>query len=267
MMNSWTIRQRILLSFLGILGMLALMAALSFSYLREIRDNAQTIKNDSAAGALASADLKGQLLEDYSLLQQHLLADDKTAMAGIETKLAALRTTQQQRSLEYEKTVFVPLDRTLHDAFKAAIVPYWAAQDRVIKLSNMQKGAPLRAFVASELDPDYSKAKAAISAVVERNEKYTFATIAQIEASVERATYTVMAGLALIFLLSCFAGYFLMRAISEPLQRLVGALDVMRQGDFTSRMVAERRDEFGVAADGFNRMSDELAALVGQVQK
>ena len=92
MMNSWTIRKRILLSFLGILGMLALMAALSFTYLRDIRENALTIKNDSAAGALASADLKGQLLEDYSLLQQHLLADDKAAMARIEARLAAFRT-------------------------------------------------------------------------------------------------------------------------------------------------------------------------------
>ena len=41
----------------------------------------------------------------------------------------------------------------------------------------------------------------------------------------------------------------------------------MRQGDFTQRMPVDRRDEFGALAEGFNRMTDELTALVGQVQK
>lgn len=32
-------------------------------------------------------------------------------------------------------------------------------------------------------------------------------------------------------------------------------------------MVADLRDEFGTVVNGFNRMTDELAGLVGQVQK
>ena len=265
-MNSWTIRQRILASFAGILVMLSIMAALSYAHLLEIREDANTITNDSAGGSLASADMLGYLADDYSLLQKHLLADDKSAMAKIEADLMALRTTQQQGFRDYEKTVFQPQDRTLFEAFRSAVPPYWAAQDRVLKLSAAQKSEALKTLVASELDPAYLKAKAAVAAIVDRNEKYTFETLANIGNSIDRAIYTILAVVAAIFLFACVAGYFLMRAVSEPLQRLVGALDVMRQGDFTSRMVAQRRDEFGTVVDGFNRMSDELAALVGQVQ-
>lgn len=85
--------------------------------------------------------------------------------------------------------------------------------------------------MAGELDPACLNAKAAIAAVVDHNETYTFQTLDQIDASVARATYALMAAIMAIFLFACVAGYFLMRAISEPLQRLVGALDVMRQGD------------------------------------
>jgi methyl-accepting chemotaxis protein WspA len=64
----------------------------------------------------------------------------------------------------------------------------------------------------------------------------------------------------------CF-GYSLLRAITRPLGRLVGILDVMRTGDLSGRLNRERNDEFGKVAKGFNRMTDELVGLVGQVQQ
>jgi methyl-accepting chemotaxis protein WspA len=69
----------------------------------------------------------------------------------------------------------------------------------------------------------------------------------------------------LIFALIC--GFFLLRAITRPLGRLVSVLNVMRTGDLSARLRVDRRDEFGMVATGFNRMSDELAGLVGQVQQ
>jgi PAS domain S-box-containing protein len=57
------------------------------------------------------------------------------------------------------------------------------------------------------------------------------------------------------------------RAKSEFLARLVSILDVMRTGDLTGRLNRERDDEFGTVARGFNRMTDELVGLVGQVQQ
>jgi methyl-accepting chemotaxis protein WspA len=47
----------------------------------------------------------------------------------------------------------------------------------------------------------------------------------------------------------------------------MGILDAMRAGDFSQRLYLERRDEFSHLASGFNRMTDELTALVGQAQK
>jgi methyl-accepting chemotaxis protein WspA len=69
----------------------------------------------------------------------------------------------------------------------------------------------------------------------------------------------------LIFALVC--GFFLLRAITRPLGLLVRVLDGMGTGDLSARLSVDRRDEFGALATGFNRMSDELARLVGQVQQ
>jgi methyl-accepting chemotaxis protein WspA len=56
-------------------------------------------------------------------------------------------------------------------------------------------------------------------------------------------------------------------AVSEPLQRLVEALERMRRGDFTQRVQFDRPDEFGILGDGLNRLAEDLSALVGQVQR
>lgn len=76
-----------------------------------------------------------------------------------------------------------------------------------------------------------------------------------------------LALMGLIVVASFFLGRSLERAIKDPLTRLLGAVDHMGKGDFTTRLVVERQDEFGTLADGFNRMSDDLARLIGQVQE
>src|SRR6185312_8645517 len=87
----------------------------------------------------------------------------------------------------------------------------------------------------------------------------------QIMGAVTSAKVGILSSIAgaLIFALLC--GTYLLRAITQPLDRLVSVIDQMRQGNFTQRV--NRRDEFGALGDAFNRMADELAVLFGQVQK
>jgi methyl-accepting chemotaxis protein WspA len=56
-------------------------------------------------------------------------------------------------------------------------------------------------------------------------------------------------------------------SVARPLGKLVASLDRLRQGDFTQRIQLPRGDEFGVLAEGLNRLADDLSELVGQVQR
>ena len=55
--------------------------------------------------------------------------------------------------------------------------------------------------------------------------------------------------------------------VTRPLNRLVAALERMRQGDFTERLALQQRDGFGILSNGLNRLADDLSQLVGQVQR
>jgi methyl-accepting chemotaxis protein WspA len=56
-------------------------------------------------------------------------------------------------------------------------------------------------------------------------------------------------------------------AVTIPLGQLVGAIEQMRNGDFTKRLELKQKDEFGILGEGLNRLADELSVLVGQVQR
>src|SRR3974377_1353111 len=76
-----------------------------------------------------------------------------------------------------------------------------------------------------------------------------------------------LTGIVLVLLACVIVGRFQSSAVTVPLNQLVSALERMRRGDFTQRIALNRRDEFGVLADGLNRLAEDLSGLVGQVQR
>ncbi len=78
---------------------------------------------------------------------------------------------------------------------------------------------------------------------------------------------------ALIFtpLLLLLGGIWLMRGIARPLRAVVGAASSVAAGDFTVRLEDQRRDEFGVLAKAFNRMTSALSTnrdeLIARAQR
>ena len=73
--------------------------------------------------------------------------------------------------------------------------------------------------------------------------------------------------LALVLIAALFVGRYQSSAVTIPLNQLVAVIERMRNGDFTQRLNLQRTDEFGVLADGLNRLADDLSVLVGQVQR
>jgi methyl-accepting chemotaxis protein WspA len=123
-----------------------------------------------------------------------------------------------------------------------------------------------RASWRERLSPEFEGARAAIQEIVDEKK-------AQADASMEAISYALrsaqlgMLGSFLGAVLSTFVcAFFLLRAITNPLNQLLAIVEVMRSGDFSKRLNLERQDEFHALANGCNRMADELTGLVAEVQ-
>lgn len=266
-MNDWTIRRRVLFSFALILSLMALMAAVAFQRLARVDAETAELRGDSLPGMSITGQLLGSALENHTLVQSHVIASDDGRMKALEAALRAGRARFDELCAQYRTTITTAEDRIKFEALLALMPRYHELQDRVMALSAAHRDDEARALVDAELYPAFQKVQRAVQESTTLNERAAERSVVEIADTVAQAQLRVSLTGAAAFLLALLCGYLLVRAINEPLARLVGAVDVMRTGDFSRRLALTRKDEFAALSDGFNRMSDEIALLVGQVQK
>jgi methyl-accepting chemotaxis protein WspA len=103
--------------------------------------------------------------------------------------------------------------------------------------------------------------------VIQLNQQRAVAKVGEIDTQIGELSWSMTVSFVIALLVALVAGWLLMRSIIVPLRQLMGAMDVMRQGDFTQRVAIANQDELGELGEGFNRMADEVMELVGQVQR
>jgi methyl-accepting chemotaxis protein WspA len=268
-MRNLTIRRRILASFAIVLALMATMAAIAYSRLMSIERQAEFIERDAIPGVTFTNQIVVDRIANYALTQEFALHTDMVSKRKSQTAIMANRAHLDTLTGKYAAIITVPTERELFESYKSAVVLYRAMQDDVLQSgldANANRDEVVRK-ISVELYPEFARTQAAATVLVDYNKAEVVASTDKIVSAAAGAKLVVLltVGVALAVAFAC--GYFLLRAISLPLGRLVTVLDTMRTGNLSGRLHVDRGDEFGIVATGFNRMSEELASLVGQVQQ
>jgi methyl-accepting chemotaxis protein WspA len=267
-MKNLTIRWRIMASFAVVLTLMAVMAAVAYAGLKAIEHQARLIENDSLPGLTYSSQILLDRVANYSLTQEFVFHTDMARKQKLQTAILTSRANIDTLVIQYAATMTLDADRELFDTYKVAVDAYRAAQDSVIAagLDAKTNHEDTVKRLSSEVYPEFEKAQAVGVAVVEFNKTTLTDATDRIGKSAASAKAGVLLTVGVSLVVAFFCGLLLLRTITQPVGRLVSILDLMRTGDLSGRLNVDRGDEFGILATGFNRMSDELAALVGQVQ-
>lgn len=266
-MNNWTIKQRLLGSFLLILLVMALMAGISAVNLGHIDKSAKALREDSTPGLYYSTMINAAWYENLLMSQQ--IAQIDATEAERQANIALLRRNAERLDRlqeDYDKTIYSDDDRKIFEQFKEARVKYRAMMTEVLKMDFSQRASIDKIF-NEQVRPQWRLGYQFTQRMVEKNKSIADDAASRIGDAVTSAQFAMLTSLAAALLVALVSGFFLMRAINEPLQKLLGILDIMRSGDFSRRMEIGRKDEFGHLGSGFNRMIDELATLVSQAQR
>jgi methyl-accepting chemotaxis protein WspA len=267
-MKNLTIQGRIIASFAVVLALMMAMAAVAYIRLVNIERATVVIVSDALPGLTYTNQVLLDRIANYSLMQEFVLQTD---MAGKQKKQAAMlasRADLDTQAKAYAATITSSADRELFDAYKSAAAAYNAVQDLILQAGLDAKTTRDESArrISAELDPEFVKAQSAARALLDYNKAEVVQSTNRIVAAAAGARVVVLLTVGVGLAVALFCGFFLLRAITRPLGRLVTVLDVMRSGDLSGRLNVDRGDEFGALAAGFNRMTDELAGLVGQVQ-
>jgi methyl-accepting chemotaxis protein WspA len=262
-MKNWTIKQRLLGSFGLILGMMALMAGVAYVQISHVIRESTIIQKDAMPG------LYGSLQMDAVLHEQNMLAQRLVGQTTSEDDLGRLRQSMahmNQLTRAYEATVLDGRDRALFDEFMRVLDKYNQALTDLLKMDLSVKNMAAQNLTAARILPAWKEMEALSEKLVGLN-KATAEESANIIVDLATSGRAVMTSTLLAGVLAAsVCGYFLLRAINVPMQQLLGLLEVMRSGDLSQRLNLGRRDEFGAMESGFNRMTDQLTALVAQAQ-
>jgi methyl-accepting chemotaxis protein WspA len=262
-MNKLTIWRRInaTLAFLILLlGIAALLAWWVEHYRYE---------SAAAGDQLNSADSEAHLrLEQMNLALRGLLLDPKNTndvalSADASDKLSHLLRKLQDPGGDYNN--YADLQKSLRAISTFVTFKFNPYQAKLVGQGGVQDTDPKAAIV------QYAQTYVAMDHERQDLMNNFEAEVGKINSALtESSHYVSWVGLILLLALSfasLWLGAYQTSSVSEPLSELVEALERMRHGDFTKRLNMKRRDEFGVLADGLNRLVDDLSVLVGQVQR
>lgn len=266
-MKSLTIRQRILASFAVVLAVMVVMGGVAYTGLTKVKTDATSVQIDTLPGLIFSGQLIDEWITNYSLAKDTVIANDPAAFQKADQQLKASWVRLDADIKKYDTAIFQAKDRENYNAFMKTRDPYFNAQQQMLELARVNADAKAEVLLRDQVNPAYENGLAAIRVLVDFNTTDVQASTQNILTAVAAARTGILISFVVAFLLAAVTGYFLWQAITEPLGRLVVAMDQLRRADFTQKMDLQRSDEFGVLAAGFNNMTDEIKTLIGQVQK
>lgn len=264
---AWTIRWRIVASFGIVLATMVIMGTVTYTGLARIRAETDSVMTDSVPGLSRTMDTSTALLATFVTMEQLGIEQDPANRQRLLRQLHTKHDELDKAIAAYERIISADTERQLFDRFKQAHGDYRRTAEEAVAAASTQQSREAIAGLATRLASEFEHSRAALHAVFENNKSAADDSFGAITAAVDRAVVALVATFAVAMLFACLCGITLMRAITTPLGTLTHVVDVMRRGDFTKRALVHRRDELGTLAEGFNRMTEELTALVGHVQK
>jgi methyl-accepting chemotaxis protein WspA len=263
-MNNVTIRQRILLSFAVIIAVMLLMGGLAMQRLSVIESREDLLRRDSIPGLQFGGRMESEWYANYMVLQQ-LAFVDVAEIPRVEERLRAKRAVFDDVVHDYESSITSTQDRANLDVVKRGSAAFFALQPEVIRLSKTNREALLQ-LRQMRLEPAFAQTEKALAQLIDYNYVNAVESGKDIDAAVSAAKIGIGISFAGALVLAVLAGFYLLRAISQPLHHLAGAVEAMAKGDFSRKLALARTDEFGVLAQGYDRMGADLSSLVGQIQ-
>lgn len=265
-MKNWSIRWRINLSFAVVLSLILVMGALSFVELRGIERANIALKTRSLPDLVHASELRAAWIMNYSLFQQRMILKDETDLQRVAIGLTANRALIDDFTAQYETTLDTS-EHLLYDKLRQQRDAYLKSQTDLLEPDQdpPEQIGHLEGD-GEELASRFAALDGTLQEIVDFNRRSTDASAGEIDAGVTVAKRSILWSVVAALAVAAICGYALLHAITQPLSRLLGATDTVSKGDFTHRVALQRRDEFGVVATAFDRMIDELTALIGQVR-
>jgi len=261
------VKKMLLLTGSALLGIL-LLVGFGQLQMNKVFDAADYGNVNSVPSILIMSRL-GQNFDDYQLATAtHILNTDNAEMAEIETRIKASRDGIEKEFNAYEKDGCLggscfsdDKDKQLLAADRALVAELFAASDKVLALSRLNKNDQARDLLAKNKTLG-EKLNLALDAHMKYNEelakKGADDAVAAKSAALKFSLIIAALTLGTVGILS----FFITRGIVRPLAEVVAAANKMASGDFSFQLDIASKDETGELANSVRTLQGAIQAMV-----
>ncbi|RCW68004.1 methyl-accepting chemotaxis protein [Pseudorhodoferax soli] len=227
---------------------------------------------DMATNWLVSMDALDDYRTELAVVRNaegaHLSATAQGDMNAQEAAIKAAQGTMNKAWQRYAPLVGDGEERRLATAITAGQQAYFGAVDRMLVASRKaEAGAEeARRLYTADSGKEYSALVASLDKAVALQVQGGEEAYAQSQSTFSQARLEVIGILAAAVVLGAALAWLLTRSITQPLARAVQVAQTVAQGDLTSVIEVQSKDETGVLLGALREMNAKLATIVFQVR-
>jgi methyl-accepting chemotaxis protein WspA len=266
-MKSWTIGKRLIFGFAGVILITLGVSLYAFTRLEGMQSQASSLAKDSLPGAVLMGQIAALSEREVALVLEHIKANDDQGVQKFDEQLRENNEKLTALFKAYEATVFGAEEAERFQRLNTTHSAYLAPLEEVLKLSRAQKDKEAYDLYDQQLQPMFRKFLDGVNDDVAYNKKAAETSVTQLNSAAAESKVVLIIGIILSLIFAALICHSVVRSIKQPLAKMIDLMSDIRIGNFTRRLDLRRNDEFGVLADGFDGMSDDLTNLVGQVQR
>jgi methyl-accepting chemotaxis protein WspA len=266
-MKNWTIGKRLTFGFAGGLLITLCVSIYAYTRLEAIESQTNALTNDSLPREILMGQIASQSERAVGFVLRHIWSNDTQEMQKLEESLRENQEKLGALFKTYEATVSSAGESERFQRLRTDYSTYLTSLREVLKVSRAQKDKEAYDFYDQQVEPTFRKFSEGINDDLASIDKNSVDSVRQLNSAAADSKIVLLVGIFLSFILAVLICLSVVRAIKQPLAKMIDLMSDIRIGNFTRRLGMRRSDELGELADGFDRMSDDLTNLVGQVQR
>ena len=243
--------KKLLLGFSLVSAIMAFVGYMGVSKMGQVNDMLNKLYENELVGISRAKEANISLIYIGRAVRMAVLETDKEAMELQQTRIADFSKTFEKNLAEATATLTNPTALDLAEEIKNAFPNYQEKVNEIVQLSltgrNEEAMKTLRdtRLLADKIDKDCTE----LSLIKERNGKEAYEESDVVyQSALVVLVGTIIAGV----ILALGIGVFVARCITRPMNAAVGVLQQVAEGDFTTSLDVDTKDEIGQMAKALN---------------